>query len=183
LPWKENGEPDPAATPTTPIWLEEGQVPWPACGSGHCVTVGIRPTRPGGRMVCSELTYCWPSGRSKPNVKELLPPALAGSVRVLCVGANGGGEDEQPSTVKGLDENAAAPPDHGVNSVSVLNSPHSSGLATAPKAPPLNFRIALLNGAVGFSLKVVVSWPVCGLGVTVPFRRTFSPYLPDSASR
>ena len=72
---------------------------------------------------------------------------------------------------------------YGTRLVVAVAVPHVSGLAIGASEPPLNFSLTLLNGCSGFSVKVVVTCPVVGLGVTFPSRRTSTPYLVDSALR
>ena len=108
---------------------------------------------------------------------------------MLWVGANGSGEEHPPpapllSTTNGLTNgDTAAVPLNGLKVASLVALPQASGFAIGASAPPLKCKIRLLNGCSGFSVKVVVSRPVVGFGVTVPFSRTETPYLADSASR
>src|ERR1039458_4290954 len=67
--------------------------------------------------------------------------------------------------------------------VAVVAVPHVSGLAIGASAPPVNLRIASLNGCSGLSVNVAGSRPVVSLGVTEPCRRTSTPYRFDSALR
>ena len=59
-----------------PIWLELGQLPVEAAGSGHSFTDGINPTRPAGSTVCTLEMFWLPSARARLNVKFVNAPAL-----------------------------------------------------------------------------------------------------------
>ena len=55
-------------------------------------------------------------------------------------------------------------------------SPHTLGLATVEREPPLSCSFSSLKGSSGFSSKSVVSCPVTGSGVTVPLILTSTPW-------
>ena len=46
--------------------------------------------------------------------------------------------------------------------------PQVGGVIRAPRAPPKRWRLTSSSGSWGFSVKRVVSWPVCGSGSTSP---------------
>src|SRR5437660_1756636 len=83
LPLKLYGEPEPAATTAVPIWLAGVHVPALACASGHSFTLGMVPTRPGGRTFLIPATYWLPCGRTRLSVNVELAPPCAGSEEVL----------------------------------------------------------------------------------------------------
>ena len=85
-----------------------------ACGSPHCVTVGMSATSPGGRTVLIELRYCWPSGRCRFSVKVLLAPPWPGSLEVLCTGENGGAGGTSPPAAVAVDGEFVDQRDRGV---------------------------------------------------------------------
>ena len=64
----------------------------------------------------------------------------------------------QPESIANESDGVAgAVPLHGSNDVVVVNVPHVSGVAKAPRGPPKNVSLKSLNGSCGLLVKVVVS--------------------------
>src|SRR3954451_3567226 len=165
--------------------LAAGHGLWAASGSSQSGTLWMTPSRPAGCRTVSPLRNCCPSSRVTLSENGENAPAAMLWLPAEKPSWNGVGGHEPPlpsrSTVK-LDPGVAAGrvygfemPAYGVIELVVGAAPHASGVASVAFGPGLRFRTKSLNGTCGVSAKVVVSWPVPGSGVTVPFSRTDSP--------
>jgi hypothetical protein len=66
-------------------------------------------------------------------------------------------------------------PDHGVITARLWFGLQVGGLLSTARAPPSSFTTKFSTWDWGVSAMVVVSWPVCGLALTLPIRRTSMP--------
>ena len=79
-------------------------------------------------------------------------------------------EDGVASGVPAIESPSGVAPGalHGVKSVVVTAGPQTAGLSSGARGPPLKWTFSSLNGACGFSMNFVVSWPVAGFASTYP---------------
>src|SRR5260221_3224335 len=148
------------------------------------------PLIPGARRMSVPFSSCCPSGREIRIDIGLKAPALVLLGAALKLGAKGRSAIvfahlPPPGALVNVKPSpgiAGRFPDQGVITVTVSLGPQVGGLLRTARGPPLRVNLNEVNGTCGVSAKVVVSWPVIGLALTLPISRTEIPYLSDLAS-
>src|ERR1035441_10616726 len=141
------------------------------------------PTRPGGVLTLIAEKFCSPSCLEKVSVKGLEVAALAVTTPALNEVAKG---IVLPQPVIEKDEDGVASGVtgalQGVRSAVVVKGPQVCGFARGARSPPFKRTFRSLKGNCGFSLNVVVSWPVLGFTDTLPLSLITTPASSTSPS-
>jgi hypothetical protein len=138
---------------------------------------------PGGSVMSTPFSSCWPSVRLILTWKGVKVAALSLFGLATKPGANGRSprllaQGPPPGALLSVKPASWGPrsgvPDQALKAWVVLLGPQVGGLVRAPLAPS-NWILTEVNGTCGLSAKVVVSCPVRRLALTWPTRRTSTP--------